>query len=135
MSGRLFVPQSTLDGWLEQGAADIAPEGLRLTSEGLSLGLEPACRFTRILEGEDAASLLDRVKTEAQLKAIGAEAYGDSVILGDVAYEVVPGFVLVVAGPVEGAAAEAPASGPVPVPAARKEEADLLSQFLLEKLN
>jgi hypothetical protein len=129
MAGHLFVPQSQLDAWLEAGTVDIDAEGMRVPAESLRVGLEPAFRFVQLLEGEDGEQLLSRVRSEGQLRELGADACGNSVILGDVAYEVVPGFLLALEGPVA-----APAAAPAGERKDRKEEADLLSRFFLEKV-
>jgi|GEM_PF-5103353 len=92
MSGLLFVPQTLLDGWLQDGLADLTADGLQVPSASVTLQVEAAYRFTAVLDGEDGASLLDKVKTERQLRELGAEPYGDSVLLGEVVYQVVPGF-------------------------------------------
>lgn len=140
MSGRLFVPQPQLDRWLEEGQVDVTAEGLHLPDRPRPLSLEPAFRFLSLLEGEDGASLLSRVKTEAQLRAMGAEPCGDSVLIGEVAYEVEPGFLAVVPPP-GNSANKAPVRPVGSVqdrvasrPAGDKEGAELLSEFLLEKL-
>ena len=143
MSGLLFVPQTLLDGWLQDGLADLTADGLQVPSASVTLQVEAAYRFTAVLDGEDGARLLDKVKTERQLRELGAEPYGDSVLLGEVVYQVVPGFT-----------ARTPAGGPRPddlhrewrrgggalmqpgsppatnaSPAAESEGADRLSQF------
>ncbi|AKU91201.1 hypothetical protein [Vulgatibacter incomptus] len=92
MSGLLFVPQATLDGWLAEGRVDVSGDGLVIPG-GPTLPLESACRFVEILDGEDTAGLLGKVKAEPLLREMGGELCGDSVLLGEVAYSVIPGFV------------------------------------------
>ncbi|HWV37726.1 MAG TPA: hypothetical protein VN033_04530 [Vulgatibacter sp.] len=92
MSGLLFVPQALLDDWLQEGLADLTAEGLQVPSASVTLQVEAAYRFTAVLDGADDAGLQGKVKTERQLRDLGAEPYGDSVLLGEVVYEVVPGF-------------------------------------------
>lgn len=98
MSRRLFLPQSTLDGWLAEGRADLSPAGLLLRDEGVEVALQGACHFLGLLEGRDEAGLVSKVKSEGDLKALGAELCGDSVILGDCAYEVAQGFLVIPPG-------------------------------------
>jgi hypothetical protein len=169
MSGLLFVSQAMLETWAEQGKIDFAGNVLTLLAgdgHGRSYALEPAVRFLKVLSGdEDPHSLVHKVKSLAQLKAMGAEPVGDSCIMAETAYEVQPGFLA------EGAALQAaatarppapapPAPGvqarPAPAPAAptvtwpprplgpaplpkdleeRRKEAEALARFLLEKLS
>lgn len=128
MSGRLFVPQTQLDAWLEEGLVDVTVEGLVIPGESRILPLEPAFRFLSLLEGEDGADLLSRVKTEGELRRLGADPCGDSVLLGEVAYEVLPGFVAtwVGNGKKEPTVAEATGRG--------GGDAELLSAFFLGKV-
>lgn len=125
MSGRLFVPQTQLDAWLEEGRVDVTAEGLEIPTEGRTLPLEPAFRFLSLLEGEDGADLLSKVKTEGELRRLGAEPCGDSVLLGEVAYEVVPGFMATLAAPGNGQRESA---------VAEPKDAELLSAFFLGKV-
>jgi len=92
MSGLLFVPQALLDEWLQEGLADLTADGLQVPSASVTLQVEAAYRFTAVLDGADDARLQGKVKTERQLRELGAEPYGDSVLLGEVVYQVVPGF-------------------------------------------
>lgn len=92
MSGLLFVPQAQLDEWLESGAADLTADGLQPLPKGELLPVESAFRFMEVLDGEDRLGLVGRVKSEEKLRGLGAEPYGDSVLLGEVVYRVVPGF-------------------------------------------
>ncbi len=145
MTGYLFVPQTLLDQWLEAGQVDIKADGLHLMAEDRTVGIEPAFHFTSMLEGEDTQALIGQVKTEDAVKALGGEAFGDSALFGEIGYQVVPGFAMVLSGPIAGASA---AAGPVAqrvtnpgMPAAstpktlppgdKPPEVDLLSQFLL----
>lgn len=93
MDVRLFLSQALLDTWLEEAKVELAPAGLRLVEDGREVALEGACHFVSLLEGVDDAGWLAKVKTEHQIKEQGGELWGDSVLLGQSAYEVVPGFV------------------------------------------
>ena len=96
MAGLLFVSQAMIDSWAEQGRIDFVGNVMTLLSgEGRdrSYALEPAVRFLALLGADtDPHQLLKKVKSLAQLKELGAEAIDASVVLGDVAYEVEPGF-------------------------------------------
>lgn len=111
MGGLLFVTQSMLDSWAGQGRIDFVGNVMTLLAgagKGRSYALEPAVRFMSVVGAEeDPNGLLHRVKTLAHLRGIGAEPVDDSCILGDVAYEVEPGF-LAEAAAVQAATAASP---------------------------
>ncbi len=162
MAGGLhFVSQTLLDTWVAQGRIEIEGQAIHLLAgegQGRRYVVEPAVRFLRVADGgPDPHQLLARVKTLAQVREMGGEAVADSVVLGEVAYEVEPGF-LAEAGAVEAAvkAAEAhpgstparaaPAPGVVPAAGAgdrqlprdleeRRKEAEALARFLLDNLS
>jgi hypothetical protein len=96
MSGLLFVSQAMLDSWAEQGKIDFVGNVMTVLAgdgKGRSYALDPAVRFKKVIGDEkDPNALLHKVKSMAQLRELGAEPAGDSCILGDVAYEVEPGF-------------------------------------------
>jgi hypothetical protein len=102
--------------------------------KGRSYALEPAVRFVKLVGAEqDPHKLVGRVKTVAQLRARGAELLGDSVLLGEVGYEVQPGFL---ADPqaVPGGA-QPPAATPDAALEKKRAEAEALARFLLENLS
>ena len=125
MSGLLFVSQAMLDSWAEAGKIDFAGNVMTLLGgegKGRSYALEPAVRFLKVLGGEqDPNGLLHKVKSLAQLKELGAEPAGDSCLLGDVGYEVQPGFLAETAALQAAATAgrEGAAQAPTPPAAAR----------------
>lgn len=149
MADHLFVPQTTLDAWSDQGKIDVDGVQLTILAEKKSYQLTPAVRFVRVVDGAsaDPHGLIKKVKTEAALKQMGAEHMADSVILGEIAYEVQQGFLAaagaigsVVGRPLAAAPAVAqPAAPTAPAPAApaapqKKDEEELLTQFLLSNL-
>ena len=157
MADYLFVPQSVLDKWSEQGRIQVDGNVLTILGENKNFALTSAVRFMKMEAGDDNAKLLQKVKTTDALKQMGAEHYMESVILGDSAYQVQQGF-LADANALRRAAAAsappapkaAPAAAPKPAvsanpaPAAQtaaqtaKEEKageqDMLAQFLLDNL-
>jgi hypothetical protein len=147
----LFVPQSVLDKWSEQGRIQVDGNVLTILGENKNFALTSAVRFLKMEAGEDAAGLLQKVKTTDALKQMGAEHYMESVILGEVAYQVQQGFLAdanalrraaaASAAAAKKAAAPAPAPAPAAPAAASSEgekksaaEGDLLAQFLLDNL-
>jgi hypothetical protein len=134
--------------------------------KGRSYALDPAVRFLRVVGADaDPNALLHKVKSATQLRDLGAEVLDSSVILGDLAYEVDPGFLAeaaalqaaaaaatlappatsasapsaaahVEATPDEPANARAFGSQPLPRELeAKRKEAEALARFLLENLS
>jgi hypothetical protein len=116
---RLFLSQAQLEEWALADKADIQDDQLVLAGEAARVPVVPAVHFVALVSGADEHGLVAKVKTEPQLQSLGAEQMADSVLLGEAAYEVVPGYVAEVAGP-----------------APRKDvpETDLLAAFLLNKM-
>jgi hypothetical protein len=120
---KLFLPQTQLEEWALGDKADLKDGKLVVMAEGgASFPAVPAVHFVQLVSGEDTHKLVAKVKTEAQLESLGAEQMADSVILGESAYEVVPGYLTEVAT--------------VPRPADKKpsNETDLLAAFILNKM-
>jgi hypothetical protein len=116
---KLFLPQHTLEEWAAADKADVHDHALLLAGGPTRYPVEPAVHVTALVTGEDEHSLLRKVRTDAQLQAIGAERLADSVVAGESAYDVVTGYIVQVP---DAAAMEQPA------------ETELLAEFLLNKL-
>ena len=118
---KLFLPQTQLEEWALADKADLQEGKLVVTAEKVSYPAVAGVHFIKLITGKDDKKLVSRVKTQPQLEEMGAEALADSVILGETAYEVVPGYVTEV---------------PTPKPDKKKgsPEADLLAAFILDKL-
>ncbi|HTP49378.1 MAG TPA: hypothetical protein VMK42_01660 [Anaeromyxobacteraceae bacterium] len=130
--GLLFVSQALIDTWAEQGRIDFVGNVMTLLAgegSGRRYALEPAVRFLKVLGAEkDPHQLLAKVKPLEQLRGMGAEAVENSVVMGDVAYEVEPGFLAEVSAieaavnaPRGAAPARPPPTSPSPAPPARAE--------------
>lgn len=90
---RLFISQDRLDEWSADNKATLADDLLTLHELGRVFLVEPAVRFLSVAGNEeDPNELLGTVKSEEELAAIGADTYMSSVIHGETAYEVQPGF-------------------------------------------
>src|SRR5476651_2474786 len=121
MADYLFVPQSVLDRWSEQGKVAVEGNVLTILGENKDFSLTSAVRFIKMEAGDDIAGLLQKVKTTDALKAMGAEHYMESVILGEVAYAVQQGFLADANALRRAAAASNPPpakAAPAPAPAA-----------------
>jgi len=147
--GLLFVSQALLAAWAGQGRIDLDGRSIALLggqARGRRYALVPAVRFLRVAGGgEDAHGLVARVKTLDQVREIEGEAMADSVVLGEVAYEVEPGF-LAEASAVQAAARATPAAPSAASSVAgspdqqrdledRRLEAETLARFLLDNLS
>lgn len=124
---RLFLPQSTLEEWALDDKADLKEGKLVVAGEQGAYLVKPAVHFVKVVSGQDDRKLVSKVKTDEQLSELGADHFADSVVLGDSAYEVVPGYL---------------AEVPVAQPPAGKDpkkpsnpEADLLAAFILNKMS
>ena len=144
MADYLFVPQSVLDKWSEQGRIQVDGNVLTILGEHKSFALTSAVRFIKMEAGDDNAGLLQKVKTTDALKQMGAEHYRESVILGENAYQVQQGFLADANALRRAAAASQPAAPKAATaapadpakPGEKKEggEQDMLERFLLDNL-
>ena len=90
---RVFVPLQQLEDWLAAGSAELS--GDVFVMGGQSFSIAGAVHFVaEVAGGADELSLVGRVKSADQLISMEAEHAGDSVVLGDNAYQVVEGYVL-----------------------------------------
>lgn len=121
---RVFFPQPLLDAWIADERVDITGTDLLLRDEGRRYEIAEAVHVMRdAAGGGDEQKLLGKVKTREQLLEIGAEVFEGSMIIGDDAYDVTPGFI------------GTPVGAPVQTaPNAEAGEENLLAQFLLKSL-
>ncbi len=93
MDNSVFFPQEVLDHWVIEGIAELRPGEVLLLKEGRRFVAEEAVLVLREVTGAaDPHDLLDRVKLVADLTEKGAEILEGSMLLGDNAYDVAPGF-------------------------------------------
>ena len=92
---RVFVSQNCIDRWLGAGGIGIEGDFLRFHAVPRAiLYINPSVYFVRIDGGEvDPYDIVGAVKTSQELAQKGAEHFESSVVLGDYAYTVNPGFV------------------------------------------
>jgi hypothetical protein len=100
MQNRVFFPQAALDEWIVDGTVELTGGVLTILSEGRRYELAEAVLVVREVSGAgDLRDLLGRVKTLAFLEALGAELVETSMLLGDAAYDVEPGWIGTPVGP------------------------------------
>jgi hypothetical protein len=93
MENRVFVPQESLDQWNVDGAVDLQGSELTIVAEGRRYKLVEAVHVLREVSGTgDGRELVGRVKTRDYLEEIGAELVETSMLLGEAAYDVDPGW-------------------------------------------
>lgn len=94
MENRIFFPQTALDQWIVDGTVDLQQNELTILAEGRRFKLADAVRILREVSGAgDPHSLIGRVKERAPLEKLGAEIVESSMLLGEAAYDVEPGWV------------------------------------------
>lgn len=135
---RVFFPQEALDVWLSEGRVELLGDELTLKAEGRSFKITEAVRVLQEVTGTtDANDLVGRVKSRVFLSALEAELLESSMIIGDNAYDVVPGFLGIPVGSFAEhmARSERPVgrSSDLDLPPPNSDE-ELLGQFLLKAL-
>jgi hypothetical protein len=131
----VFLSHDLLQQWTDQGKAKLDDTVLSLMAHDRTATLKPAVRFTALIDGSDETHrLLGKVKTTTQLSELGAEHYMDSVLLGDVAYTVVDGFLgdLSPAPAARSSAKAAPVASSSSVSAPPLSDAEALSRLFLQ---
>lgn len=94
MGNRVFFPQAALDFWIVDGAVELTDGVLTILGEGRRYELTEAVHVVReVSGGGDQHGLVGRAKTRASLEKLGAEIVESSMLLGDAAYDVAPGWV------------------------------------------
>ena len=90
---RVFFPQSVIDRWVLRGEARLTGSELTVRSEGRRYRLIHAVRVVSEVTGApDSFDISGKVKSIVFLNELGAELLGDSMIIGDNAYETVLGW-------------------------------------------
>jgi hypothetical protein len=93
MENRVFFPQAALDQWIMDGTVELQDGELTIPGERRRFRLAEAVRILREVSGAgDGHELLGRVKTRAYLEQLGAEIIETSMLVGDAAYDVEPGW-------------------------------------------
>jgi hypothetical protein len=139
MHNRVFFPQAALDQWLNDGTVDLRGTELTIVAEARKYRLAEAVRVLQEVSGaEDAQALVGRVKAKSQLEEKGAEILESSMILGDNAYDVIPGWLGTPVGTFDEHVAskeraQARAAGSPTAEDPRSDE-DLLAAFLMKSL-
>ena len=93
MQNRIFFPQAALDECIIDGHIELSGGELMIVSEKRTYRVAEAVRVvTEVTGAEDVNELIGKVKSVAFLQELGAELLETSMLIGDNAYDVVPGF-------------------------------------------
>ncbi|MBX3260814.1 MAG: hypothetical protein KIS78_27820 [Labilithrix sp.] len=102
MRNRVFFPQASLDRWGVEGKIELTGTEIVLLAEGRRYDITEVVRVVVEVTGApDPHGLIGKVKSKAELESMGAEILENSMILGDNAYDVVPGWAGAPATPFE----------------------------------
>ncbi len=128
MRNRVFFPQRALDQLMAADRVDLVGSELVVKAEGRKYRVVEAVRVLKeVTGGLDEHELVGKVKSMSFMTELGAEILDISMVLGDLVYEVVPGF----AGTPIGTFAEhravsvPPGDGPIP-----SSDEEMLSEYL-----
>jgi hypothetical protein len=93
MQNRVFFPQLLLDQWGIEGKIDLTGDELVVLAEGRKYRIVECVYIVAEVTGaKDPHAFIGKVKPKAVLDELGAEILENSMIIGDNAYDVVPGW-------------------------------------------
>ena len=94
MQNRVFFPQAGVDQWGIDSKIDLVAGELILLADGRRYKVEEAVYIvTEVTGANDDRKIIGKVKAKRALDEIDAELLETSMILGDNAYDVVPGWI------------------------------------------
>lgn len=93
MQNRVFFPQACLDQWGVEGKIEVTGAEIVVVAEGRRYDVLEVCHVVAEVTGApDPHEIVGKVKAKQTLLAMGAEILENSMIIGDHAYDVVPGW-------------------------------------------
>ncbi len=93
MQSRVFFPQAGVDQWGIDAKIDLVGGELILLADGRRYKVDESVHVvTEVTGANDAHKIVGKVKPKRALDELGAELMENSMILGDNAYDVVPGW-------------------------------------------
>jgi hypothetical protein len=137
---RVFFPQEALDRWLVNGEVELAQGLLTIKTEKRRYRLVEAARVIAEVSGlADPHEVMGKVKTVGFLSELGASLLGESMVIADNAYEIVPGWLGSPIGTFAEHRAERSASTSLPAPRPSSAsipgtDEELLASFLVRNL-
>jgi hypothetical protein len=132
----IFVNAALLDQWVTSGRADVDVGTFTVRGTGEKLRAKEAVRvLSDATGGGDPRGWVGRVYPTSELLALGAEILDRSLVIGDLAYDVDPGFLL---GPIGvGEPAQAMVSRLLSLsrgPGDGQSDEELLARYLMTRL-
>ena len=137
---RVFFPQEALDRWLVNGEVELTQGLLTIKTEKRRYRLVEAARVLAEVSGSpDPHEVMGKVKTVGFLSELGASLLGESMVIADNAYEIIPGWLGSPVGTFAEHRAEHSARASVPAPRASSSpppgsDEELLASFLVRNL-
>ena len=93
MQNQVFFPQMAVDQWGIDSKIEFTGTELIVLSEGRKYKVTECVHIvTEVTGANDPNKLIGKVKSVAALQELGAEILEGSMIMGDNAYDVVPGW-------------------------------------------
>jgi hypothetical protein len=96
MAEKLFFSQDIITSWTDDQRVQFENETLSInTGKGKQdYKLAPAYRVIKISDGgPDPNNLVNTIQTSEELQKLGADVYMSSGIIGEIAYDLEPGYV------------------------------------------
>jgi hypothetical protein len=133
MHNRVFFSQRLLGQWVSSGKAEVVQGELSTKASDRKFRLVEAMLVVGEVGGTgDPYGILGKVKTVNFLAELGAELLGTSMLIGESAYDVVPGFLgMLVGSSREHPRVQAPQASQV-VPTTPEGDEELLTRHLLD---
>ncbi len=133
---RVFFPQEALDRWLVNGEVELAQGLLTIKTERRRFRLVEAARVMAEVSGlPDPHEVMGKVKTVGFLSELGASLLGESMVIADNAYEIVPGWLGSPVGTFAEHRAELSGTSIAPrASASAGSDEELLASFLVRNL-
>jgi hypothetical protein len=133
---RVFFPQEALDRWLSSGEVELSQGLLTIKTERRRYRLVEAARVIAEVSGQaDSHEVTGKVKSVGFLSELGASLLGESMVIADNAYEIVPGWLGSPVGTYAEHRAAQHSGTPIPRAAALAgSDEELLASFLVRNL-
>ena len=95
MKKNIYIPHEKLEAWVTDGKISFSNNIIHILSGAkASYKLTPAYKFIKLTSGnDDVENLIGKIKTKNDLINLNPDIFHDSIIIGNVAYEVEMGYI------------------------------------------